>query len=129
VTRDWRRWLFYAAALYDGIFGVAFFFFWPAIFAHFHVTPPNHEGYVRFPALLLIIFGAMFLQIARDPDANRNLIAYGIALKAAYSGLVFWYQLTTPGIPAMWLPWAWTDLAFLVLFAIARSQRRVTNHT
>jgi hypothetical protein len=120
---DWRKWLFYVAALYDGFFGLVFFFFWPQLYHHFGITPPNHDGYVRFPALLLIIFGFMFLQIARDPDRNRGLIAYGIALKVSYSGLVFWYQLTTPGIPAMWIPWAWCDLGFLVLFVLAMRRR------
>jgi hypothetical protein len=40
---------------------------------------------------------------------------YGIALKTGYSGLAFYYQLTT-GVPDMWIPWAWADLVFLALF-------------
>ena len=123
MKSDWRKWLFYVAAIYDGLFGLIFFFFWRQIYAHFNITLPNHDGYVKFPALLLMIFGAMFLQIARHPDANRNLIPYGIALKVAYAGLVFWYQLTTSGIPSMWIPWAWIDLAFLVLFVLALGRR------
>src|SRR3984893_13031865 len=87
--KDWRKWLFYIAAAYDGFFGLIFFFFWRQVFERFHVTPPNHEGYAKFPALLLIIFGFLFLRIARDPDVNRDLIVYGIALKIAYSGMVF----------------------------------------
>ena len=119
MNGDWRKWLFYIAAIYDGLFGLIFFLFWRDVYRHFNVMPPNHEGYVKFPALLLIIFGAMFLQIARDPERNRNLIAYGIALKVAYAGLVLWYQLTTPGIPSMWIPWAWIDVVFLILFVLA----------
>jgi hypothetical protein len=121
--KDWRKWLFYIAAVYDGLFGLIFFFFWRQVFERFHVTPPNHEGYVKFPALLLIIFGFLFLRIARDPEANRDLIVYGIALKIAYSGMVFWYQVTT-GVPAMWIPWAWIDVVFLILFILARQTRR-----
>ena len=71
------------------------------------------------PAAALIVFAFLFLRIARDPAANRGLIDYGIGLKAAYSGLVFWYQLMG-GVPAMWVPWAWLDLAFLILFVLAR---------
>lgn len=82
------------------------------------MTPPNHPGYVQFPALLLLVFAAMFLQVARDPVQNRGLIPYGMGLKAAYSGSVFWHQLTS-GIPAMWVGWAWVDLVFLVLFVAA----------
>jgi len=82
------------------------------------VTPPNHPGYVQFPALLLVVFGLMFLAVAADPVRNRNLIPYGILLKAAYCGTVFWYWAST-GIPDMWKPFAWCDLAFGLLFAFA----------
>lgn len=120
MTGDWRKPLFYVSAFYDGVLGIAFLFFWPQVYEMFGVTPPNHGGYVQFPALLLVIFGWMFLRIARDPDANRGLIDYGIALKLSYSGLVFWHMLST-GVPSMWVPFAWLDLGFLILYVIARS--------
>jgi len=88
------------------------------LFDWFGVTPPNHVGYVQFPALLLLIFAAMFWRIAQDPAGNRALIPYGISLKVAYCALVFWYQLTS-AVPFMWVPWAWLDLGFIVLFVIA----------
>jgi hypothetical protein len=122
MITDWRKWLFYIAAAYDGFLGIVFFFFWPDVYRHFGVTPPNHGGYVEFPALLLVIFGGLFLRIARDPDANRELIVYGIALKIAYSGMVFYYQIKT-GVPHMWIPWAWADVVFLVLFVMAMRRR------
>ena len=118
MKAPWTKPLFYLAALYDGLLGLAFLFFWRQVFAAFEVTPPNHAGYAQFPALLLIIFGAMFLQIARDPQRHRNLILYGIALKVAYTGTTFFHELTG-GIPSMWMWWAWADLAFLVLFIVA----------
>ena len=116
--KGWIKPLFIIAALYDGILAIAFLFFSSALFQWFAVTPPNHLGYVKFPALLLLIFAAMFFRIAGDPVKNRDLIPYGIALKIAYSGTAFWYQVTQ-GIPSMWIPWAWADLGFLVLFVIA----------
>lgn len=119
MMRGWIRPLFYIAALYDGVLGLLFLFAWRAVYQSFSVTPPNHGGYVQFPALLLIIFGALFIQIARNPVGHRNLIGYGIALKIAYSGIVFWYALRT-GVPAMFLWCAWIDLVFLVLFVVAR---------
>jgi hypothetical protein len=115
------RWLgpfFVVSAIYDGVLGLAFLFFWPRVFQAFGVPPPNHPGYVQFPGLLLITFGLMFLQIARDPRANRNLIPFGIGLKLSYAGLVFWFKLTQ-GIPGMWMPWAWADLVFLALLVVA----------
>jgi hypothetical protein len=72
-------------------------------------------GYVHFPALLLIVFSLMFFRIASDAVKYRELILYGIGLKIAYSGTVFWNAITG-GIPFMWIPWAWADLVFLGLF-------------
>jgi hypothetical protein len=109
--------LYIVAAAYDGILGIAFLLFPLAIFAMYEVEPPNHEAYVQFPALLLIIFAVMFFQIASDPIKNRGLILYGCALKVSYCSMVFWYQATSV-IPEMWVPWAWADLVFLVLFII-----------
>ncbi|MBI2923372.1 MAG: hypothetical protein HYY18_20130 [Planctomycetes bacterium] len=114
----WIRPLFVLAGIYDGGLGVAFLFFHAAIFAHFGVTPPNHAAYVQFPALLLILFAALFFQVAADPAANRKLIPYGVGLKAAYCGTTFWYAAAA-GIPSMWMPWAWADLGFLIVFAVA----------
>ncbi len=118
MNTNWIKPIFLVAAIYDGILGLIFLVAHESIFAFFEVAPPNHPAYVKFPALLLVVFGAMFLQIATDPARFRSLIPYGIALKASYAGLAFWYQFTM-GIPFMWVPWAWFDLAFLVAFAIA----------
>ena len=115
--------LFGIAAIYDGVLGIAFLFWTERIFSAFQVTPPNHLGYVQFPALLLLMFGWLFLKIARNPKANWHLIPYGIWLKASYCGMVFWYEVTTGG-PDMWIPWAWADLAFLLLFVWAFVQLR-----
>jgi hypothetical protein len=81
-------------------------------------------GYVQFPALLLILFGIMFLCIAGDPHRRYDWIPFGMGLKASYCGLVFWYQLHG-GIPLLWIPWAWADLAFLLLFFAAWRNLRI----
>jgi hypothetical protein len=107
--------LFAVAGLYDGILGAAFLVAPTALFDRFGVTPPNHFGYVQFPAALLIVFGIMFFAVAVNPRANRNLIPYGILLKAAYCTLVFGYWFTQ-GLPSMWKPFAVADLVFGVLF-------------
>jgi hypothetical protein len=109
--------LFVIAAIYDGVLGLLFVFAPGLAFEVFEVVPPNHFGYVQFPAILLLIFAAMFWRVAMDPVGNRFLMLYGVALKAGYSGLVFYYLWTT-GVPDMWVPWAWADLVFLVLFLL-----------
>ena len=122
MNGDWRKGLFYISALYDGLLGLIFFFCWSRLYDYFHVTPPNHPGYVQFPALLLVIFGLLFIRIARNPEANRGLIIYGVLLKIAYAGLVFWYHFTT-GVPQMWMWCAYLDTAFLILFILAWRKR------
>lgn len=109
---------FLAAAVYEGVLGVIFTFMPLTAFARFGVTPPNHPGYVQFPALLLIIFTLMFLAVARNPGEYRCLIPYGILLKAAYSGLVFFYWFTT-GVPGLWKPFAVIDFFCIPPFAWA----------
>ena len=119
----WIKPFFVFAAVYDGVLGLAFFLAPLQIFALYGVEPPNHLAYIQFPALLLITFAAMFLHIASNPARHRDLIPYGMALKVAYSGLAFWYE-ATEGIPAMWIPWAWADLGFLIAFVFAWRQLR-----
>ena len=110
--------IFFIAALYDGILGIAFILFPGDIFAFYQVEPPNHMAYVQFPALLLIVFSVMFIRIALNPIINRELILYGCGLKISYVATAFWYQITT-GIPFMWVPWAWIDLVMLFIFIMA----------
>ena len=118
MLAKWIKPLFMIAGLYDGLLGIALLFFQGPVYQRFGVEPPNHLGYVQFGALVLLIFAAMFFRIARDPVRNRDLIFYGVGLKAAYSGTIFWHQLAG-SMPAMWVPWAWADLVFLLLFLAA----------
>jgi len=121
------RALFVLAGLYDGLLGLLFFFAGETLFEHYGVTPPNHWGYVQFPALLLVVFALMFFQVARDPRKNRNLIPYGVLLKASYCGVVFFYW-AQGNLPGMWRPFAVIDLVFGLLFiwayiAVGRRER------
>ena len=88
------------------------------IFDLFALPPAGHPTYVQFPALLITIFGVMFLQISTDPIKYRSMIPYGMALKAAFSGLTLWSILTI-GLAAIWVPVAILDFVFLVAFVVA----------
>ena len=70
----WISPLFWVAAVYDGVLGLLFLAAPLWVFQRFEVPPPNHVGYLQCPAALLIIFGLMFVAIARDPLRNRGLI-------------------------------------------------------
>lgn len=118
-TPKWIKPFFVVAGLYDGILGLIFLVIPNQLFGLTNVPPPNHAGYVQFPALLLVIFGIMFLNIPRNPSANRNLILYGILLKASYCGVVV-YHWILGNMPIMWITFAFFDFIFLVSFVIAR---------
>lgn len=122
------RGLFVIAAMYDGVLGVVFLFAGPTVFTWFDVTPPNHWGYIQFPAALLLVFATMFAAVAVRPYVNRNLIPYGILLKVSYSGLVF-YHWSVTDVPTMWKPFALLDVLFLIAFvwAYAALRRFVPN--
>jgi hypothetical protein len=112
------RGLFALAALYDGLLGLLFLVAPSWIFTQFDITPPNHFGYVQFPAALLLIFGLMFLRIAQAPKPHAGLILYGMLFKISYCGVTFAYWFSTD-IPWVWKPFAIIDLVMLALFAWA----------
>lgn len=127
--KHWIRTLFITAALYDGATGILFLTFGATIYAYLGMELPNHLSYLQYPALLLLVFAAMFLRIGADPLVNRALMPYGIAMKAAFPAVVFYHQ-ATDGIPFLWVTWAWVDVVFLVLFVAAwQSIRRRTAQT
>src|ERR1017187_134388 len=93
MSLKWIKLLFIVGVIYETLLGAAFLFFGAEVFQRAGVTPPNHMGYIQFPALLLILFGVMFLCIAGGPHRRYDWIPFGMGLKASYCGLVFWYQL------------------------------------
>ena len=117
--------LFVIAGLYDGLLGAAFLIRAEALFEWFGVPPPNHFGYVHFPAALLLVFALLYLAVAVNPQRNRNLIPFGMLLKVSYCGVIGYHWVTT-GMPAMWKPFVFYDLVFLALFAWAYISLRVS---
>lgn len=118
MSTKWIKLLFVVGGIYDVVLGAAFLLFSRPVFAHAGVVLPNNTAYLQFPALLTILFAVMYFRIAADPQGRRELIPYGMGLKAAYIVTVFWHQLHSD-IPALWVPLAWADFGFLLLFAAA----------
>ena len=118
LRTGWIRAVFGLSAVFDAVVGVAFLVAARSLCERAEVPPPNHLGYVQFPALLLLVFAAMFARIAADPLRHRDLMPYGIGLKAAFCATVFGHQVLGD-IPSIWVGFAWGDLAFLVAFAAA----------
>jgi hypothetical protein len=116
MNTAWVKAAYAASALYDAVLSIVFLFFVSPVFAAAGVDLPNHMGYLHFPALLLLIFAAMYWKIARDPVRFRDLMPYGMGLKAAYV-LVVLYHWAAGDVPWIWIPLAWIDIVFLALFA------------
>jgi hypothetical protein len=114
----WISVLFIVAGIYDGLLGLAFLLVPMRVFEWYAVTPPNHIGYVQFPAALLIVFALMFFSIAAKPLANFNLIPFGALLKLSYV-IVVAIHWVPGGLPDMWKPFAVIDALFLLAFVAA----------
>lgn len=110
--------LFLVAGLYDLLIGLVFLLFGAALLDWAGIPQPNHMGYLQFAALQLLIFGAMFLAVSRDPVGNRNLIPYGMLLKVCYVGLTSFYWVQGE-CPRLFQPFAVIDAVMLVLFWLA----------
>lgn len=117
-TLRWISVLAFVCALYDGVLGALFLVApdWP--FRRFEVTPPNHYGYVVFPAALLLIFALMFLAVAVAPVRNRGLIVYGMLLKLVYVAVTVRYWLADD-LPWIWQPFTVIDAVMLALLVWA----------
>lgn len=120
MRTEWVRPLFLLAAGYDLVLGVVFAVGFRSILPRFQVPLPNHDAYVQLPAALIAIFGIGFWYVARDPMRNRDLIRLGVMLKLAFSGIVLGHYFAGT-MPAMWVPFAVADLAFMAAFLMALS--------
>lgn len=112
--------LFYGSAVYDGVLGLLFLCAPGLVFRWFHVCPPNHPGYVQFPAALLIIFALIFCSLGKNPF-QKELISYGLLLKLSYSGLTLMYWLQG-ALPDMWKPFTICDIAMGCAYLWAYNQ-------
>lgn len=89
--RTLARAILIGTGLYDGLLGLIFLVAAPAVFRLVDIPTPDHWGYVHFSAALLMIFALMFFTIATQPEKYRNLIVFGMLLKAAYVGVVSYH--------------------------------------
>ena len=112
------RLLFISAGMYDFTIGLTFLFFGARLFDAAGVPPPNHWAYIQFGSLMLVIFGWMFFAVARAPEANCNLIPYGMMLKLSYTCLAGYYWISTD-CPMLFKPFAVIDAVMFVGFWMA----------
>lgn len=114
------RALFLIASIYDVVAGIGFTFFYKPIYEKFGVDLPNHAGYVQLAGLFVLIFGIGFYLVYLDPPRNLSVVLMGILMKAAFVGVVF-YHTFVGSSPQLYVPFAFADLAFFLLFLWAFS--------
>jgi len=89
--KRYYRGLFLVAAIYDGVLGIAFTFFYQPVFELLDVTPPE-SGYIPLLGAFLFVIGVAYFLIYRgDLSRNRDMIFVGTLYKLAYSSVVFVY--------------------------------------
>lgn len=109
------RVLFLAAAIYDLILGIMFFFFYKPIYAYFNITLPTYPMYLQMAAAFVIAMGVGYYFIYKNLYRNIDLVKLGIVYKLVYSGLTsYFYFADLANITFFWL--ALFDAIFLVLF-------------
>ncbi len=117
VSSGWRA-FFLVAALYDMLLGAAFVVGGEQILRAIGMDLPPHIAYIQLAAVFIFVQGLGYLLTYLDPLGNLGIVRVGIAYKAAYAGLAFWY-LVIGALPSIFfIPWAIIDLLFLVGFVL-----------
>ena len=110
--------LYLIGSLYDFILGIAFLFFYVAIFEMLGMNLPRNPAYLTFCAVMIALFGVLLFMIYRNLEGSRRLVIYAILVKFAYVGTVLYYYLlvgpTYVDPPFIWF--AGFDLIFAGLF-------------
>lgn len=114
----WIRGAYWLGAIYGIALGLAVLVLGDSLFVRFEVRPPEYAAYYELPGFMLIIFGVLFAQIALNPVRQRVLMIYAMALKVSTAGL-FIYHHFVDGLPGFLIPFAFADVALLVLFSSA----------
>ncbi len=107
---------FWVGAIYDMVLGVAFFFFWEAIFNTLGVDPPEHTSYIHITAAYVFMQGLGYVYVARNMLRNLDIVRLGIIYKAIYIGMAVYYIAIDELIHEVFAWFAVFDAIFLVLF-------------
>ena len=114
----WIPILFIFVGCVEFVVGLSFLFLPNQLFALAQITPLSRPEFIELPALLIMVFGLMMLNVAARPKENANLILYISLFKAAVIGVAL-CNLLTAGITPLWLIFALFDIAYLTGFIFA----------
>jgi hypothetical protein len=122
----WMRWLLRFAGCYNLLVGLNLLLFYHELFKTLHLAKPTPVMFVQLVGLLVGLFGAGYLMVARRPLENRNLLWLGLWSKALGCGLSF-YHVARGDLPLLYVPIViFSDLVYLPPFyLIARRLDRL----
>lgn len=115
TTPAWRI-FFLVAGVYDLLLGLAFMLAGETILEAIGMELPPHITYIQLAAIFILVQGLGYLLVAGDPWRNVGLVWVGVAYKASYAALAFFY-LVIGDLPSPFvLPWAVIDVGFMLAF-------------
>jgi hypothetical protein len=118
TTIDRYRPVFLLAALYDGLLGLAFLFFWEPIFRMLGIESTADPVYVQLAAGLIAIMGLGFYFVWREPLINSDIVLLGVVFKAFYIVLAIYAQIRGEVPHAVFVLFAAIDAAFFLAFVL-----------
>jgi hypothetical protein len=118
VLLPWMRWLLRFSGGYNLLVGLNLLFFYHELFKTLGLQKPSPVMFVQLVGLLVGLFGAGYLMVARRPLENRNLLWLGLWSKALGCGLSF-YHVAIGNLPLLYVPIViFSDLIYLPPFYI-----------
>ena len=120
ARETYYRGLFWVAAAYDIILGIAFLFFMRDIAdaLDFEAELPEYDGYATLLAAFVFVIGVAYVYIAvGDLVRNKDLIAVGTLYKLAYAAVAMYYLALNDYPHAIFIGFGFADIVFLVLMA------------
>jgi hypothetical protein len=114
MSRD--RALFVAAAVYDIVLGIGFFFLYGPIFTTLAIPLPPNTSYIHISAAFVFVQGVGYWLVARDLARNHDLVRLGVIYKAIYVAVALYEVALGQLISDVFLWFAGVDFVFLVLF-------------
>ena len=110
------RGVFIAAAIYDGVLGLVFFFLYDPIFQLLQIPLPDNNSYIHITAAYIFVQGVGYWLVYRNPLRNLDLVKLGVVYKAIYSVVALYYLVIGELIHAIFAWFAVCDVVFLALF-------------
>lgn len=116
MNRPFYRMVFFIAAVYDIVLGLAFLFAHPWLYGALGLALPTEPAYLHTAAAFVLVQGIMYVLVWGDMVRNRDLALAGAIYKAAYASVAF-YHWTLGDLPhPLFGLFGIIDVGFLLLF-------------